>query len=122
MFSPKNKQKFSVIGSLNKDFKINDVYEFVLEYPNEEYSIHWTQSASPIETTTNVGITQNHGDSRLSSFQGLARSADKVKSLLDGTPGNDINNWWFSVGTIINEYKHIFLTYLIFGLELNHMI
>ena len=105
LFSPKNKQKFSVLGSLNKDLKINDVYEFVLEYPNEAYLLHWNQTKNPIETTTDIGYKPIHVDSKLSSFQGLSRSSDKTRTLLDGSPSEDINNWWYSVGTITDEFK-----------------
>ena len=105
LFSPKNKQKFSVLGSLNKDFKINDVYEFVLEYPNEACLLHWNQTKNPIETTTNIGYKPIHVDSKLSSFQGLSRSADKSQTLLDGTPSEYTDSWWFSVGTIKDQFK-----------------
>ena len=105
LFSPKNKQKFSVIGSLNKDLMINDVYEFVLEYPNEEYLLHWNQTKNPIETTKDIGYKPIHVDSKFSSFQGLSRSADKNRTLLDGTTSESINSWWFSVGMIVDDFN-----------------
>ena len=124
LFFPKNKNKFSVIGSLSKDFKINDVYEFVLEYPNENFLLHWNQTMNPIETTTNIGYKPIHIDSKLSSFKGLSRSADKTKTLLDGSPSEGINNWWFSIGTISDFYKPNFPLYYVSASEkyLSHLV
>lgn len=105
LFSPKKSQKFSVLGSLCNDFKINDVFEFLLEYPEIDESLRWNQTVNPLEETNVVNYEPINVSSKFSSFRGLARSGDKRKSLLDGTPHNSYENWWFSVGAMVNEFN-----------------
>ena len=42
-------KKFSVLGDLRDDFKVNNMFEFILEYPNLGEELHWKQTKNPIE-------------------------------------------------------------------------
>ena len=104
LISPKNKHRFSVLGALSRDFKINDAYEFVLEYPLENEKLHWKQAANPIDSSENLGYTPIDIPTKFWNFAGLLRSADINHTLLDGTLGGK-SDWWYSVGTIRDMYK-----------------
>ena len=92
------KHKFSIIPSLIDIFKINNKYEFLLEYPEFSKTLHWRQKTNPIENVTDVDYESISVE--FSSFKGLARSNCYGCSFIDGTPGYGCNLWFYSIGSI----------------------
>jgi hypothetical protein len=105
LFSFNSNHKFSVLGALNSNNKIGGYFEFVLDYQNDSFQLHWRQTQNPIEGTFNNGYEPLHVDPKFSRFSGLGISYDPTLSLLDGTPGSNYYDWWYSVGTYSNEFK-----------------
>ena len=97
IFSNK-KHKFSVIPSLIYDFRINEKYEFIIEYPNEEHYVHWRQATNPIENVSSVSYEPLND--YFPTFQGLARSSHTDCTFIDGTPGFTRNYWHYSIGAM----------------------
>ena len=89
----KSKYKFSILGKLN-DFKMNDGFEFLLEYPELSGYNHWYQSSNPVFSSTvdnyrNISISWN-----ASSWYGLAKSNEATATLIDGSP----TSWHYPIG------------------------
>ena len=100
--------KYSSLGSISDRYKIEDYFAFFLEYHFEEIDptyIYWKQKINPLETEpgdTDLSFVPlsmpNSSDIKEGSeFKGLAKSFD-YQSFLDGTPGNQTKNWWYSIG------------------------
>lgn len=41
--------KYSILKYINDDFKTNQVFEFIMYYPEAESYGHWTQELNPLE-------------------------------------------------------------------------
>ena len=101
-------QKFSILGLITSDFKINNYYEFVLEYPGIEGYNHWKQSIFPrdvqesLETSSGFTCDVSEGCSCSwtgKSWRGLSRSATPNYTFLDGS--FHPQQWWFAIGARI---------------------
>ena len=94
--------RFNSIGKLNDLFKINGVYEFMLDY-KENGSIVWQQSVLPTEikkeTLDNVpGLKILYNHRNFKHFSGLKES-NTSNSCFDGSNA-ELENFRFSIGTI----------------------
>ena len=97
-----SKNTFSLLSLLDDDFRVGEdsVFEFILEYPEfkgeSKGFYHWKQKVTPLIFSDDISYVSLSE----ASFDGLSRSADNTKTLLDGNyVNNQTNNWWFSVGT-----------------------
>ena len=93
-----NDGKFSIIGAIDESFKVNGVYEFLLEYPIElpnEFN-HWNQTLFPLESADyEPDIEYNPIEISWNiNFYGLSRS-DSTLTFLDGSK---YSNWWYAIG------------------------
>ena len=95
-------KRFSVIGSVDERFKVNEKYHFLLEYPELSAYLEWEQ-ALPI-TTNSSNLEANVYNKTFKRFQGLSISFDSTRTCFDGSPGKNTNSWWYSVG-MINPYN-----------------
>ena len=90
--------KFSILQYIDHSFAINGKYEYLLEYPELNRYIHWTQKVNAIDNVSNVAY--NEISSNCQSFYGLSRSYNYQQTLLDGTPGDQGSfSWWYSIGS-----------------------
>ena len=98
-------QKFSILGLITSDFKINNYYEFVLEYPGIEGYNHWKQSIFPrdvqesLETSSGFTCDVSEGCSCSwtgTYWKGLERSTSTSYTFLDGS--FNTGHWWFTIG------------------------
>ena len=92
-----NDGKFSIIGAIDESFKVNGVYEFLLEYPDisDNYN-QWNQTVFPLDSIKyNPDIEykkiQVFWDV---NFFGLSRS-NEPKSYIDGAIDG---NWYYAIG------------------------
>ena len=111
------KGKFSILGLVNDNFKIEGKFEFLLEYPdkaNKQGMNRWAQNKNPLdEAETTNGKVDGYEPITLSweastdsyAFSGLARS-ESSSSLLDGTSTE--GTWYFSVGAY-KKYNYKYL-------------
>ena len=95
------KNRFSILYVINNRFKINDKYEFLLEYPEENKYNHWRQSFNPLDVTDQYvnGVTTHYYvdgyenitvQMKSANWGGLVRSNNKKhfwKVLLDHQNG-----------------------------------
>lgn len=114
--------KFSILSLINDDYKINDQFEFLLEYPDGQNKVgmnRWAQSNNPLDETVESGNTvpgyekitlswENavNTQSQAYSFGGLWKSNRPSNTLLDG----NINqvSWYFSIG-IFQKYNQKYM-------------
>lgn len=87
------RNKFSVAGFINEQYKINNQYEFILEYCEINEYLHWKQTSNIFENISNVNPTIIH--SNYSTFHGLALSSSGL-TVIDGSPGE--GNWFYAIG------------------------
>ena len=95
--------KQSVLRYVTNSFLIDDVYEFILVYPELFFTIHWTQTTLLTEDKTSTGSKLLDGNITNCGFQGLSLSSDHSFTYIDGTPGQG-ENWWYPIGAL-HYYK-----------------
>ena len=98
-----NEEKFSILNEIDNRMRIDNAYEFLLEYPKDypgQYN-RWTQNWNPLESNTRneEGFHFIHLGWENYLFEGLALSCTSTSSccttLLDGTSDE---TWWYSIG------------------------
>ena len=112
------KNKFSIIGSINDNFKINNNYHFLLEYPEVDMLIEWEQKL--YITSNESDVYENVYNSTFKTFHGLAKSADFPDSTcIDGS----VNSWRYAIGTRISYMgKYIPGPYITTGIDVNEVL
>ena len=107
-----NSKKFSILKNITDKYKINNFFEFLLEYPEVSGYNQWKQSLNPIDNIENsnptalgyipISISWNAWN-----WGGLVLSSSSSWTLLDGSVG--VSNWYYSVGSYFNtHYKPYF--------------
>ena len=98
-----SESRYSILSSLDDTFKINEKFEFLLEYPKFPH-IKWRQTNNPLKEVAGPdekveGFDPISVDSPL--FSGLLNSTNCC--LLDGMthPGN----WYYCIGLTCSEYS-----------------
>ena len=90
-------QQFSNLGILTNNYKTKGFFEFLIEYPEFDYLIHWKQRKNPIKFETDIGFVPLHVPSNKSPFRGLALSQSSYNlTFLEGNI--DSNDWFYSIG------------------------
>lgn len=97
--------KYSILSEINSRMKINNKFEFIIEYPNNIY-FRWKQSNNPLRERNVIGkypadgFEAIHNGTNAPEWGGLVRAISingkKPNALLDGNPG--VGSWWFSIG------------------------
>ena len=92
-----SKQKYSILSLIGNTSKINDKYEFILYWPDENEYVHWKQSNNPIDENetkekTAQGFELKYIPQGSVDFGGLVRTtipfnSEKPTTHLDGNPG-----------------------------------
>ena len=98
--------KYSILNLLNTQYKDNDKYEFLLEYPEMNKSNHWRQSKNPLhEREYNMNDTKKNAtgyeeidiQAPTVTWGGLVRSTSN-NTLLDGSTYHSY--WSFAIGAL----------------------
>ena len=107
-----NPYKYSILSKINEKFKINNVYEFIIEYPELGVYNIWQQEDNPLEIEESVGYSVNgfveiETNAYDPNWGGLAKTTistlnGKNSSLLDGCPNSD--EWYFAIGMYQDIY------------------
>ena len=101
--------KYSAIGLINELFKINEYYEFLLEYP-ENGSIVWKQKISPMNFTEtsiendDIGLDILYNRHNFAYFKGIMKSSSS--SCFD-CDNYKLSNFWYSIGLINTGHSKI---------------
>ena len=111
------KQRYSIYGELNEDFKINGKYEFLIDYPDISKFNWWRQSKLPYDDNEEAGVYTAEGYENVSismtnvSWGGLVRQAipyitEEQKcgsncSFVEGSVG--IENYYYAIGLRANH-------------------
>ena len=102
---------YSILSSLNDNYKSNGKFEFILEYPKTESPsfpiIHWRQLKNPLEETPTDknnqivrGFQPIHIDDK--HFVGLSNSFYSG-TFLDGCNGSEC--WYYAIGVNKSNYN-----------------
>ena len=107
VLSSSKENKFSILGSIDKSFRRNNKYEFLLEYPEKEGFNQWTQTKNPVfaEPWKENGYKPISISWSNESWHGLARSSRVNHTFIDGSPSHD--DWFYSIGTYLAWYGSI---------------
>ena len=101
------KNRFSILGSINDTFKSHGRYEFLLEYPEVAGFNQWSQTKNPlfVEPGESNGYRPISITWSTLGWHGLAKSADKASTLIDGSTSTYTGNWFFAIGAY-NSYHY----------------
>ena len=99
--------KFSILDEITPKMRVNEMYEFIIEFPADKAFIRWVQRKNPVREAEVENVTKSKDFKLISkninlthSFNGLVKSTmkinDKISCLLDGNPG--IASWWYAIG------------------------
>ena len=104
-----SRKKFSIFNYIDKKFKYEGYYEFLLEYPSVEGYNHWKQEIFPLDANENEGTTdvKYNQNGYLCSWtgkdwKGLRRSSQTRYTYLDGS---NSDKHWFEIG-VKNRYNN----------------
>ena len=98
--------RYSVLGLLSDEHKINDEFEFLLEYPEHNGYNRWYQSMNPLydieyEKGNGLQTAKGYREHTLSwknnYFSGLMKSCS-IRTLLDGT--RNMDSTYYSIGRV----------------------
>ena len=104
------KGKYSILYTLNNEYRINEKFEFLLEYPEINKSNQWRQSNNPLHQTfvgnenvtgyepINIQLSESH-------WHGLHKVNNEQVTLLAGSYNGD---WFYSIGTVSKEFSPCF--------------
>ena len=102
--------KFSVLSRLSSKYKINNKYEFIIEYPELNETNQWRQSLNPLHQPHNngdnaTGYEEIDVQMSINYFGGLFYFSGNNVCLLKGST----NEWWhYAIGTISKEFDPCF--------------
>lgn len=98
-----SKMKYSLFGYLNDNYMYDGTkFEFLLEYPDVQTYVFWTQNVNPWLAPTDTYIEYTCRGKTLvenQKFTGLTRHTKSKSTFIDGN--NDTGNWYYSVGSTI---------------------
>ena len=107
-------QKYSILGLISDKFKINEYYEFLLEYSEIEGFNNRKQKIFPRDVLESMkqesGYTCDPSEGCSCSWigkywKGLSRSFTSSSYYLDGSFDND--NWWYAIGAKTGSFNHL---------------
>jgi hypothetical protein len=84
--------KYSILSELNSSYKINEKFEFLLEFPESDEYYQWRQTNNPLDEVENgnnaQGFQSIHTAQDYVHWGGLLRSSENASEhcLLNGTP------------------------------------
>ena len=90
--------KYSILNEINEKFKINNKFEFLLEYPNIIGYNRWVQNLNPINQTGSIveGYEKIETSWEGPYWGGLAISSATTLCFIDGAVSKP--DWWFVIG------------------------
>ena len=97
--------KYSILSFIDNKFKINNKFEFLLEYPELNGYNRWRQSLHPLENPDISGFVNGYEEISIKwngGWVGLVKSYHTSYTLLDGWGG--VDGWWYSIGSLV---KHV---------------
>ena len=101
-----NKNKFSLLKYIDSDFIVdNSKYEFILEYPEYNASIYFSQETSIFENVTDTKYSIIYQSEETANFKGLSLSTSS-STFIDGQPYSI--DWWYSIGSI-DSYDNYYI-------------
>ena len=96
--------RFSILELITSDFKFEERYEFLLQYPEVpgEY-IYWGQKKFPLDANQSINPSVEHScDPPFhcswigENWAGLSISATQEETFVDGS--YDSSHWWYTIG------------------------
>ena len=98
-------EKYSIFANISEKFKVDQKYEFMIYYPEENIYFRWYQNDNPIDEKEEESKTQADGFEDKSPTEGYQwgglvlttiKDQGKINSLLNGNPGSHF--WYFAIG------------------------
>ena len=108
--------KYSIFANITDAFKVDNKFEFIIHYPDDNVSFRWFQNKNPIDELETSSTTASGFEDRGSTVQGFKWGGlvktnltdhDQINSFLNGNPGHYY--WYFAIGmydTVYEEWKN----------------
>ena len=106
LFSNKT-NKYSILGYINDSWKINNSFEFLLEYPQLIGYNRWKQSLHPKDNpeigdnNKAIGYEAINITWKEQKWGGLVKSNPGDQTFIDGSCGS-IGHYWYSIGLYVS--------------------
>ena len=97
--------KYSILLFIDDKYKINNKFEFLLEYPEFNNYNRWKQSKHPLNNLDNDQLVEGYEPIYIgfnSGWVGLVKSSDS-RTVIDGHAGG---YWYYSIGTQIGGWTN----------------
>ena len=100
-----SKDKYSIFANITDAFKVDNKFEFIIHYPDDNVSFRWFQNKNPIDELETSSTTASGFEDRGSTVQGFKWGGlvktnltdhDQINSFLNGNPGHYY--WYFAIG------------------------
>ena len=100
-----SEDKYSIFVNITDDFKINNKFEFIIYYPEDNVYFRWVQNNNPINELENSSTKASGFEDKGSTVEGYKwgglvktnfTEKNEINSLLNGNPGH--NHWYFAIG------------------------
>ena len=111
--------KYSILGFIDDDFKIDNSFEFIMEYPETSKYAHWKQDINPLEgerneITCNI-IDKTWNEDPTNPFVCLHKSERINKTYVEGTEGLSSQvkpQYYYSIGLRETWYNNHLPAYI----------
>ena len=97
--------KYSILKHIDDDFKINGLFEFIMDYPEIKEYGRWTQTKNPLNAKPDEDVDVQEKESTWDkevNFIGLHQSSLKTACFIEGTDAVSQNtglpNWYYAIG------------------------
>jgi len=105
VLSTDQKQKYSILGILNENHKMNGYFEFLLEYPEIPGFNRWKQSINPRSvfdsSEVDIGYVPVNISWTNNSFGGLAKSTYSQQTYIEGSIRH--SRWFYAIGAYLTN-------------------
>ena len=95
---------YSLLNKIDDSYKINNKFEFLLEYPELNGFNWWRQSIFPLFDDETTSFSKGYEEIMITWrgrwWGGLVKSSANIYTLLDGSVNH--GNWYYSIGCINN--------------------
>lgn len=99
--------KYSILDEINANMRINNRYEFILDFPYDNVYIQWSQLRNPVKEfdgksqADGFTLLDDNVSESIDGFHGLTRSTIRnsqgiINCFLDGVPSD--YQWYYAIG------------------------
>ena len=107
VLNSKTSNMYSILGEITDNMKINNKFEFLLEYHGYQGYNRWRQALNPmVEFEVNMSTADGYEPINITwsskEFGGLIRKNETTNTIIEGSAGN-LGLWYYTIGAIYNN-------------------